>query len=424
MDLIRSLFGIFCLLFLLWLASSNRKAISPRLIFSGLVLQISFALLLLKVPLVTDLVQGISQGVVRLTEFSYQGATFVFGDLASDATTYGTVVAFRVLPSILFFSALSALLYHWGILQRLVYILAWLMKKTMKISGAECLAMSANVFVGQTEAPLLIRPYLGNMSKSEISCLMTGGFATIAGGVFAAYVAFLGGTDPESQALFAQHLLTASLMSAPAAIVCSKILLPETQKNEEEITLTMNNSTLNIFDALTAGTSQGLLLAFNVGAILIVFTGLVSMGNFIFGDLLVKPLGIEGWFGHREGEVTLEYLFGWVFSPIAWLMGVSSVDIRLVGQLLGEKLVLNEFVAYAHLGNFKELGLIKDERSIILASYALCGFANFASVGIQVAGIAILAPNQRTNLTQLGWRALLGGTFACLLTASIVGLVI
>ena len=424
MDLAQSLFGVFCLLFLLWLASANRKAISVRLILSGLALQFTFALVLLKAPMITDLVEGISRGVVKLTEFSYTGATFVFGSLASDAPSFGTVVAFRVLPSILFFSALSALLYHWGILQRIVYVLAWVMKRTMKISGAECLAMSANVFVGQTEAPLLIRPYLAKMSKSEVLCLMTGGFSTIAGGVFAAYVAFLGGTDPEAQALFAKHLLTASLMSAPAAIVCSKILLPETEQRKDDLEMAEGEKTLNVFDALTAGTSQGLLLAFNVGAILIVFTGLVALGNFIIGDLFTKPLGIAEFFGIEGDGISLEYLFGWVFSPVAWLMGVASEDIRLIGQLLGEKLVLNEFVAYAHLGDFKQEGLIENEHSIILASYALCGFANFASVGIQVAGIAILAPSQRTNLTQLGWRALLGGTFACLLTASVAGLVI
>ncbi|MDC3336034.1 Na+ dependent nucleoside transporter, partial [Opitutales bacterium] len=253
MDLVRSLFGISCLLFLLWLASTNRKAISLRLILSGLALQFAFALLLLKAPMITDLVEGISKGVVKLTEFSYTGATFVFGNLASDAPSFGTVVAFRVLPSILFFSALSALLYHWGILQRIVYVLAWVMKRTMKISGAECLAMSANVFVGQTEAPLLVRPYLAKMSKSEVLCLMTGGFSTIAGGVFAAYVAFLGGTDPEAQAMFAKHLLTASLMSAPAAIVCSKILLPETEKRKDELEMAQGEKTLNVFDALTAG---------------------------------------------------------------------------------------------------------------------------------------------------------------------------
>jgi concentrative nucleoside transporter, CNT family len=424
MDLARGIFGIFSLLFLLWLFSKNRKGISLRLILSGLILQFCFALLLLKVPIIKDLVQGISRGVVQLTEFSYIGSTFVFGKLASDANSFGTVVAFRVLPSILFFSALSALLYHWGILQRVVYLLAWLMKRTMRISGPECLAMSANVFVGQTEAPLLIRPYLDKMTKSEILCLMTGGFATIAGGVFAAYVAFLGGANPEDQALFAKHLLTASLMSAPAAIVCAKIILPETEMRNESFDLFKDESSENIFDALTAGTSQGLLLAFNVGAILIVFTGIVALANFVLNDLVFKPLGINILFGLNEAQFSLENLLGLIFSPIAWLIGVDSSDIHLVGQLLGEKLVLNEFVAYSHLGEFKEQARIHSEKSIVLASYALCGFANFASVGIQVAGIAILAPSQRKNLTTLGWRALLAGTVACLLSAGVVNLVI
>ena len=421
MEFARSFLGIICLLLLLYFVSSDRKAVSFRLVLSGVVLQFIFALLLLKAPLVSGLVQSISQGVVRLTEFSYQGASFVFGSLASDAPSYGTVVAFRVLPSVLFFSALSALLYHWGILQRIVFILAWLMKRTMKISGPECLAMSANVFVGQTEAPLLIRPYLDKMSKSEILCLMTGGFATIAGGVFAAYVAFLGGTDPVSQALFAKHLLTASLMSAPAAIICAKILLPETENIGQGITLQKERDTQNVFDALTAGTSQGLLLAFNVGAILIVFTGMVALGNYILSDLIAGPIGINDWLELGDDGVSLEYLMGLIFSPVAWLIGVNSDDILLIGQLLGEKLVLNEFVAYAHLGEFKSTGEVTNERTPILASYALCGFANFASVGIQVAGIAILSPSQRSNLTKLGWRALLAGTFACLLTATVVG---
>ena len=291
----------------------------------------------------------------------------------------------------------------------------------MKISGPECLAMSANVFVGQTEAPLLIRPYLDKMSKSEILCLMTGGFATIAGGVFAAYVAFLGGTDPVSQALFAKHLLTASLMSAPAAIICAKILLPETENIGQGIALQQEKDTQNVFDALTAGTSQGLLLAFNVGAILIVFTGMVALGNYILSDLIAGPIGINDWLELGDAGVSLEYLMGLIFSPVAWLIGVNSDDILLIGQLLGEKLVLNEFVAYAHLGEFKSTGEVTNERTLILASYALCGFANFASVGIQVAGIAILSPSQRSNLTKLGWRALLAGTFACLLTATVVG---
>ena len=424
MDFVRGVFGIVFLLLVLWFFSKNRNAISLRLVFSGILLQLVFAVLLLKVPIVKDLVQGISQGVVQLTEFSYLGSTFVFGKLASEAPTFGTVVAFRVLPSILFFSALSALLYHWGILQRVVYALAWIMKRSMKISGPECLAMSANVFVGQTEAPLLVRPYLEKMTKSEILCLMTGGFATIAGGVFAAYVSFLGGDSPEAQAIFAKHLLTASLMSAPAAIICAKIILPESEVQNDSFELVNEQSTTNIFDALTAGTSQGLLLAFNVGAILIVFTGMIALANFFLSDLIAKPLGLNHLFGIDYKSFSLENLMGFLFSPIAWLIGVDSRDIQLVGQLLGEKLVLNEFVAYSHLGEFKQESKLTNERSIILASYALCGFANFASVGIQVAGIAILAPSQRSNLTKLGWTALLAGTVACLLSASVVNLVI
>lgn len=424
MDFVHSIFGILCLLFLLWLISADRKKVSYRLVLSGLILQLLFALLLLKIPLISDLVSSFSKGVVRLTEFSYQGATFVFGDLASEAHEFGTVVAFRVLPSILFFSALSALLYHWGILQRVVYILAWVMKRTMKISGSECLAMSANVFVGQTEAPLLIRPYLEKMTKSEILCLMTGGFATIAGGVFAAYVSFLGGSDPELQELFAKHLLTASLMSAPAAIVCAKIILPEKEKPNDTFEISKDQTTQNLFDALTKGTSQGLLLAFNVGAILIVFIGLVALINFIIGDLISETLGLGHLIGLENNSISLEYLFGLFFSPLAWLMGINSEDVLLVGQLLGEKLILNEFVAYVHLGEFKTDNLFMEEKTVILASYALCGFANISSVGIQVAGIAILAPKQRENLTRLGFRALIAGTFACLLSATVVGLVI
>lgn len=424
MELARGILGVFSLLLILYLFSNNRKQISYRLILAGILLQLVFALLLLKVPFVKDFVQTLSQGVVHLTEFSYQGATFVFGKLASDATSFGTVVAFRVLPSILFFSALSALLYHWGILQRIVYILAWLMKRTMKISGPECLAMSANVFVGQTEAPLLVRPYLDKMTKSEILCLMTGGFATIAGGVFAAYVAFLGGENPAEQAIFAKHLLTASLMSAPAAIICAKMILPETEIQNDSFKLVDEQKSTNIFDALTSGTSQGLLLAFNVGAILIVFTGMVALANFLLSDLIVKPIGIDSLLGVDVSFFTLENLLGWFFAPVAWLIGVDSVDIHLVGQLLGEKLVLNEFVAYSNLGEFKEHSKLHSERTVILASYALCGFANFASVGIQVAGIAILAPSQRKNLTKLGWNALMAGTIACLLSASVVNLVI
>ena len=298
----------------------------------------------------------------------------------------------------------------------------------MKLSGAECLAAAANVFVGQTEAPLLVRPYLDKMTRSEILCLMTGGFATIAGGVFAAYVSFLGGDDPASKAIFAKHLMTASLMSAPAAIVCAKILLPETKQVDERLKLGKGDVGTNLFDAAAKGTSQGLLLAFNVGAILIVFTALVALLNYFAKDMIGEWTGLnaiitEATNGDFDG-LTLQYVLGFIFAPFAWLVGVASEDVTLVGQLLGEKLVLNEFFAYQHLGEFRDTKIITDERTLAVTAYALCGFANFASVGIQVAGIAILAPKQRENLATLAWRALLGGTIACLMTASVAGLLL
>jgi CNT family concentrative nucleoside transporter len=423
MDVFRSLLGILAFIGLGWIFSKKKSAISWRLVAGGLGLQLFFAVLLLKVPLVEQAMTSCSIFFVTLTSFSTDGAKFVFGDLATEKL-YG--FGFSILPSILFFSALSSILYHLGVLQRVVYGLAWVMNRTMKLSGAECLAAAANVFVGQTEAPLLVRPYLDKMTRSEILCLMTGGFATIAGGVFAAYVSFLGGDDPESKALFAKHLMTASLMSAPAAIVCAKILLPETKPVDQRLKLGKGDVGTNLFDAAAKGTSQGLLLAFNVGAILIVFTALVALLNYFAKDMVGEWTGLNGIIaeatnGDFDG-LTMQYVLGLVFAPFAWLVGVAPEDVTLVGQLLGEKLVLNEFFAYQHLGDFRDTKVITDERTLTVTAYALCGFANFASVGIQVAGIAILAPTQRENLATLAWRALLGGTLACLMTASVVGL--
>jgi len=394
------------------------------LVAGGLGLQLFFALLLLKVPFVERALTACSTFFVTLTNFSTEGAKFVFGELATDkAFGFG----FSILPSILFFSALSSILYYLGILQRVVFGLAWLMKRTMKLSGTECLAAAANVFVGQTEAPLLVRPYLDKMTRSEVLCLMTGGFATIAGGVFAAYVSFMGGDDPASKALFAKHLMTASLMSAPAAIVCAKILLPETKQVDSRLKLSKGDVGTNLFDAAAKGTSQGLLLAFNVGAILIVFMALVYLLNYFamaLGDWTgLNSTILKATDGAFQG-LTLQYALGFLFAPFAWLAGVAPENVTLVGQLLGEKLVLNEFVAYMHLGEFRDDKVITDERTLTVTAYALCGFANFSSVGIQVAGIAILAPKQRENLATLAWRALLGGTVACLMTAAVVGLLL
>ncbi|MBG31366.1 MAG: Na+ dependent nucleoside transporter [Opitutae bacterium] len=425
MDIFRNLFGILVFIGLCWVFSKKKRAISWRLVAGGLGLQLLFAVLLLKVPLMEEAMTACSIFFVTLTSFSSDGAKFVFGELATE-TIYG--FGFSILPSILFFSALSSILYYLGVLQRIVYGLAWIMKRTMKLSGAECLAAAANVFVGQTEAPLLVRPYLDKMTRSEILCLMTGGFATIAGGVFAAYVSFLGGDDPASKAIFAKHLMTASLMSAPAAIVCAKILLPETKQVDSRLKLGKGDVGANVFDAAAKGTSQGLLLAFNVGAILIVFTALVAMLNYVTKDILGEWTDLnasiaEATSGDFSG-LTLQYVLGFAFAPFAWLMGVAPQDITLVGQLLGEKIVLNEFFAYQHLGVFRDSDIITDERTLAVTAYALCGFANFASVGIQVAGIAILAPKQRENLATLAWKALLGGTIACLMTACVAGLLL
>ena len=425
MEILRSALGVFVLLGLCWACGRKRKSINWRLVGGGIGLQVVFGALLLKAPYVSGAVEWVSRGFVRLTEFSHEGAVFVFGKLAADAREFGAVIAFRVLPSILFFSALSSVLYYLGALQRVVMGLAWVMRRTMKLSGAECLAASANVFVGQTEAPLLVRPYLEKMTRSEITCLMTGGFATIAGGVFAAYVGFLGGDDPEARALFAKHLMTASLMSAPAAIVCAKILMPETKKVDDKLKLEKGEVGTNLFDALARGTSQGVALAVNVGAILLVFTAMVSLLNYAGKNLLGEWTGwnesiAASTDGRFEG-LTLQFVLGLLFAPFAWLIGAPAEDAMQVGRLLGEKLVLNEFMAYAKLAELREAGTLASERTLAVCAYALCGFANLASVGIQVAGIAILAPGQRRNLAELAWRALLGGTVACLMTAAVAG---
>ncbi|MDL5047834.1 nucleoside transporter C-terminal domain-containing protein [Oscillatoria amoena NRMC-F 0135] len=324
-----------------------------------------------------------------------------------------------------FFSALTSLLYYLGILQKVVYGIAWVMKKTMRLSGAESLAAAANVFVGQTEAPLVIKPYIPKMTRSEILCLMTGGMATIAGGVMSAFIGFLGGDNPEMQRFFATHLLTASLMSAPAAIVAAKLIVPETE--EFDSSLKVNNEKLgtNILESISIGTTEGLKLAVNVGAMLLVFTALIYLLNSILigvGDLTGLNEAIAAGTGGMYKELSFQFLLGHLFSPVAWLIGVNNNDIFTVGQLLGEKTILNEFYAYTSFGNLKNAGVIVDTKTIVITTYALCGFSNFASIGIQIGGIGSLAPDKRTLLSQLGLRALLGGTIACLLTAAIVGM--
>jgi len=438
MQIIQAVFGIFVLLGLCYLLSHDRSKIDWRLVIAGMLMQIVFGILILKVPLVESGFQWCANGFVKLLSYTDAGAEFVLGKwpnvaqvtdgLSGELFTVGYVFAFKVLPTILFFAALSSLLYYLGILQVIVYGFAWVMSKTMRLTGAESLAAAANVFIGQTEAPLVVKPYLEGMSKSEILSLMTGGMATIAGGVFGAYVSILGGTGPEDQALFAKHLLSASIMSAPAALVCAKLLFPETREDlNTKLKIPKEKIGANVLEAITNGTTDGLRLAVNVGAMLLVFTAFVAMFSGILGGIgSVTGLNdlIESTSGGRYICFDLKFIFGCLFAPVAWLIGVEPADIMPVGQVLGEKTILNEFFAYITLGGMKSSAVFSNPKSAIIATYALCGFANLASIGIQIGGISAIAPGQKTNLAKLGVKALIGGTVACLLTAAIAGILV
>lgn len=424
----RGLLGIIFLLSLAALCSQNRKAIDWKLVSIGLGLQVVFALCVLKVGFVNDFFKFISSFFIAVLGFTKEGSSFLFSGLVTNMEGFGYIFAVQVLPVIIFFSALTSILYYLGILQKIVYGFAWVMNKTMGLSGAESLAAAANIFIGQTEAPLVIKPYLDKMSRSEIMCLMTGGMATIAGSVFAAYVGFLGGEDKELQTLFATHLLSASIMSAPAAIIIAKILYPETNPNALDRNLVVSKEKLgtNLLEAISNGTTDGLKLAINVGVMLLVFIALMAMVNSFLFDLVGHYTGLNEYIvsfseGKYEG-LRLEYIFGFLFAPIAWILGVPMNDIVAVGQLLGEKTIINEFIAYASLGEMKASGVLTDPKSIIIATYALCGFANFSSIGIQIGGIGAIAPSQKKTLSELGILSLVGGTIACLLTGVIAGM--
>lgn len=457
-DLFRCLLGIAVMIAICYLFSRDRKAINWRLVGIGLAMQFVLAVLILKVKGVSVVFDYIATGFRKTLEFTAAGSEFLFGSIVNDMDSFGYIFAFQVLPTVVFFSALSAILYYLGILQKVVYGLAWLLSKAMGLSGPESLAAAANVFIGQTEAPLVVKPYLEKMTPSELLCVMVGGMATIAGSVFVAYVGFLGGSDPEQQQFFAKHLLTASMISAPAAIVCAKMLLPESKKElaavtgaDGEVDITPQKDTRlemaaddsnNLLDAISRGTTDGLKLAVNVGAMLLVFTALIFMLNEIFlggtniiNDLVAYAFPDTGnWNeaislstnGRFEG-FSFTYLLALCFAPIAWIIGIPAQDVTVVGQLLGLKTVINEFVAYDTFRVVQAAGLegtmqALSPKSVLITAYALCGFANFASIGIQVGGIGAIAPKQRTKLTDLGMIALLGGTIACLMTGCIAGL--
>lgn len=422
---LKGLIGMSVLIGISWAFSTNRKAIDWKLVGMGLLIQLVLAVCIIKVPFIESGFEMISAGFVKIISFTNKGTEFLFSSFITGKIESPLVnFVVMVLPTIVFFSALSSLLYYLGVLQKVVYAFAWVMKKTMRMSGAESLSAAGNIFLGQTEAPFLIKPYLDNMTKSEIMCLMTGGMATIAGGVLAAYIGFLGGDDPVQKILFAKHLLAASVMSAPAAVVASKILVPETEEFDSTMNIAKDKMGANVLEAVANGTSDGVKLAVNVAAMLLVFTAFVYMANWILTDLIGAHTGLNEFISERSDfdGLSMQAILGTLFAPIAWLMGVASEDIFLVGQLLGEKTILNEFYAYKTLGEMKNAGLFAEEKSLIMATYILCGFANFASIGIQIGGIGTLIPNRKGLLSKLGLRALLGGTLACLFTAVMVGM--
>ena len=427
-SLLRGLLGIFSLLLIAFAFSHNRKGINWKLVTKGLGIQILFAILILKVQFIQNGFEWVSSIFVVILGFTREGSLFLFGDLVENIDSFGFIFAFQVLPTILFFSALTSLLFYYGILQKVVYGFALFMKKTLNLSGSESLAAAGNIFLGQTESPLLIKPYIDKMTMSELLCLMAGGMATIAGGVLAAYIGFLGGSDPVQQLFFAKHLLAASVMSAPAAVVAAKILLPETEKVNEDMSISKEQIGTNALEAISIGTTQGLKLAVNVGAMLLVFIAFIVMVNYFLKDFIGDFTGINNWIasitnGQYDG-LTLQFILGYSLAPLSWLMGVCKEDMILVGQLLGEKTILNEFVAYVSLGDLKVNGKFFEEKSIIIATYILCGFANFASIGIQIGGIGSLAPKRTKDLSKLGILALIAGTLASLFTAVIVGMIL
>lgn len=432
MDYLRGLIGIAVLLALAFLLSRNKRAINWKLVSAGVVLQISIAVCVLKVPWIRQAFDYLGHGVVRFLGFSLDGATFLFGDLArnSDAVqvnhNLGFLFAFQALPTVIFFSAVTSGLYYLGVLQKIVYAFAWVMSKTMRLSGAESLSAAGNIFLGQTEAPMLVKPFIARMTSSELHCLMTGGMATIAGSVMGAYISFLGGNNPGELAKFATYLLCASIMNAPAAIVMAKIFLPELtpEKLDRNLSVSQEASGVNLVDALASGASQGLKLALNVAAMLLAFIAVIASLNWILAEGIGSWTGLNDWVrsstGNAFSSFSLEYLFGQVFRPVAFLIGVDWEETLQVGSLLGQKMVINEFIAYSSLAEMKSAGVLSD-KSIVISTYALCGFANFSSIAIQIGGIGGMAPERQSDLSRLGISALLAASLATMLSATIAG---
>ncbi len=415
------LFGLAVLIGIAWLASNNKRRVDWKLVATGIGLQIAFAAVVLLVPGGKDVFDAIGRGFVKVLSFVGEGSRFIFGSLM-DEKTFGFIFAFQVLPTIVFFAALMGVLYHLGVMQAVVRAMAWAITKVMRVSGAETTSVCASVFIGQTEAPLTVRPYIPKMTESELITMMIGGMAHIAGGVLAAYVGMLGGGDPEQQVFYAKHLLAASIMAAPATLVIAKILIPETGEplTRGTVKMEVEKNTANIVDAAASGAGDGWRLALNIGAMLLAFIALIALLNWPL-TWLGEVTGIAAAIGKPTDLATI---FGYLLAPLAWVIGTPWQDAEVVGSLIGQKVVINEFVAYLQLGeivNGNVAGVALTEQGRLIATYALCGFANFSSIAIQIGGIGGLAPERRKDLARFGMRAVLGGSIATFMTATIAG---
>jgi concentrative nucleoside transporter, CNT family len=426
--LLRGIIGMTVIIAISWAFSTCRKAINWRVVFIGLALQLVLALSILYVPFVQSIFDVVGKAFVKILSFTEAGVEFLFSSMITGQIESSLVnFAITILPTIIFFSAITSVLFYFGIIQKVVYFLALGMTRLLKLSGAESLSVAGNIFLGQTESPLMIKAYLEKMNRSEMLLVMAGGMATLAGGVLAVYIKVLGGGDPVQELIYAKHLLAASIMAAPGVVVIAKILMPQTEAIGKEVEVSKERIGKNVLDAISNGTTEGVRLAVNVAGMLLVFIAFIAMFNFIF-------LKVGDWTGLNEiiaaatngsyTELSLQFMLGYLFAPLMWLLGVPGPDIDLVGRVLGEKLIMTEFIGYISLGELKSTGAFMQEKSIIMATYILCGFANVASIGIQIGGIGSLAPGKRVMLSQLGMRALLAGTLASLLSATIIGMIL
>ena len=426
-SLLRGLLGMLVLLFIAYLLSNNKKQIAWKTVGLGLLAQVIIAIGVLKIDWVKKVFETMGNFFINVLEYTGEGAKMLLGELG-DVNQYGFIFVFQALPVIIFFSALSSILYYFGIIQKVVGFLAWGLTKLLKISGPESLSVAGNIFLGQTEAPLMIKGYLEKMNRSEIFLVMVGGMATVAGSVLGAYIGFLGGNDPIQRLEFAKSLLAASVMAAPGAVVVAKIIYPQTDKIQTDIQISNEKIGSNFLSAISIGTGEGIKMAVNVGAMLLVFIALIAMASGILSSL-GESSGLNSWIAKNTiyTNFSIEFILGYLFAPLMWLVGVAKEDMALMGQLIGIKLVASEFVGYTQLVSLKDSAStlhLTYQKSVVMATYMLCGFANFASIGIQVGGIGIIAPKIRKTLTELGFKAMIAGTLVSLMSATIAGIIL